>query len=328
MIGMALAMAAMLAIVAVRYSQDSAPVVEPVIAEIQHVNPTQYVRMVTSGNWAGSVQKPSPEKVLIEMTRGFAVVDFTGGHGRTLEIRGPGAVIEVVGTRFYVEIPPEGQSTIVGVAHGKVRVRGTKDTDLLEAGASREYPLEGSARASNAGTAGAYFTDEFLTEPVVVAPAPVATPVAAPRAEPPPSLRKLFARAEALARRGKSREALAIYRGIAESSNEAEAPFRAIARYEMARLLGFSLRQPKAAERIFTELVSAGDPEVAVEARFARCELDLGVDPCASAACLQSLVSAGPAAVTSEARQLLARWKIDTLACDDHKLEPVGRQKE
>jgi TolA-binding protein len=56
----------------------------------------------------------------VRLRSGTLLAEFAGGTGRALRIDAPGAVIEVVGTLFAVEV--RDRTTCTSVAHGRVRV--------------------------------------------------------------------------------------------------------------------------------------------------------------------------------------------------------------
>jgi hypothetical protein len=64
-------------------------------------------------------------RAVIHLLEGRLLASLEGGAGRRLEIRSPGAVTEVVGTLFSVEVV--GQGSRVSVAHGRVQVRAASE---------------------------------------------------------------------------------------------------------------------------------------------------------------------------------------------------------
>jgi hypothetical protein len=121
----------------------------------------------------------------------------------------------------------------------------------------------------------------------------------------------LLARAEELARKGQTESALEIYQRIREDDRAELVPYRAVASYETARLYGFVLKRAGVAEQMFRELARTGSGEVATQAGFALCELDLSHDRCLAAQCLRRMADGSNAEVDAEARQLLGRWGLD-----------------
>jgi hypothetical protein len=63
---------------------------------------------------------PTGDATAVRLHSGTLLAEFTGGPHRSLRIEAPGAVIEVVGTLFAVEV--RGGTTCTSVAHGRVRV--------------------------------------------------------------------------------------------------------------------------------------------------------------------------------------------------------------
>ncbi|MCC7382438.1 MAG: FecR domain-containing protein [Deltaproteobacteria bacterium] len=373
----AVAAAALFAFVRLELAATEAPLIAPrerSAGELSTSRPTPHIRMIKSGDWAGQVQLADANTVRVTMSRGFAVFDFEGGEGRAMRVEAPGVDVDVVGTRFFVEV--NGARTKVGVGRGKVKVHTVRATDLVVAGDARTYAASGEAiQGGPPAEASRHLEDPFfaaaLSEPappVEVAAAPPPDPAARAAAAPPavsavtdppaasavtdppaasavtappaasavtdppaasavtappavsavtapPAVRRLFVRAESLARRGRARSALAVYRSIAESQDSAGAPYAAIARYEMARIYAGPLARDATARALFTELTKSSNTEVAHQARLARCELDLTRAPCRSAACLRSIIEEGPAVAAAEAGQLLSRWHLEELAC-------------
>ena len=84
--------------------------------------------------WAESTAQDKPTVVHLE--KGLLLASLEGGAGRRLEIVSPGAVTDVVGTLFSVEVV-DGASR-VAVAHGRVRVGAAPDA----AGAQPRAPRE------------------------------------------------------------------------------------------------------------------------------------------------------------------------------------------
>jgi hypothetical protein len=317
------------------------------------------------------------------LTRGFAVVEFEGGHGRRLLVGAPGVDVEVVGTRFFVEVAPGGKSSVVGVKKGRVKVNTASRVDLIEAGTSKVYDRSTGDPSSVRYDAAAprHFDDRFFVDapfdaqeheqtaaapvppsaPEPTAPAPATPPAPtsseaaglsapspngpdapapspaeiAPRPtvpKPPRPSRlspprhvggrasaeatRLLTKAEALSNKGQVDAALSIYKTLAEDHRSSMSAYRPFARYEIARLYGFSLGQPELAERIFRELSRTGGGEVATQAAFSLCELDLERDPCGARACLHGMIDRAPASeVAREARQLVEIWGVDKKRC-------------
>jgi len=83
---------------------------------------------------AGSAAKG--ERTVVHLDRGRLLASLEGGTGRRLEIVSPGAITDVVGTLFSVEVV--GGASRVAVAHGRVRVGTAPGSSGEPARASRE----------------------------------------------------------------------------------------------------------------------------------------------------------------------------------------------
>jgi hypothetical protein len=259
------------------------------------------------------------------MSRGFAVFAFEGGNGRRLRISAPDALVEVVGTRFFVE--SDGTTTRVGVAEGKVRVLSLLGSRLLTAGESMEIGGPGDGSPAHAQP---YLDDPFLLRELADADAAgptsaqrrrrrvVKPAVAAPSAG--ADTAALFAgleRAEDLARLGAFREAIEVYTGIANDERPSHQAYADLARYEIARLWGFRLGEIRRARSILRPLSRRGTGEVARQATLALCELDLAARPCQAAVCLRELEQGGDFQLSSEVKLLLEHWGLSDLTCPE-----------
>lgn len=144
---------------------------------------------------------------------------------------------------------------------------------------------------------------------------------------PPPNVFALLDRAEHLAQTGQPQAALQLYRQCATRQHPAYAPFRALARYEAARLLGFALGRVPEARRRFARLFAREAGEVGWQAGLSRCELDRQRQPCRAWRCLRRMRAAARAegrhAVAAEAEQLAGRWGLDARRCET-KADEVG----
>lgn len=312
-----------------------AQVEETPVEAVVRAQPTEHLRVVSSADWNGAVTSPDGSTTEVRMDRGFAVMAFEGGDGRTLLVKTPDLEVEVIGTRFYVDARP-GIPTTVGVVTGKVAVKTKAKRELLEAGAERAYRPDGSKDDVQLARSKPYHSDAFLLE----APAMLAKPSEPPpKRKPPrrekkllprkedyvPATRKLtppepepevkdldpaevLGQAERLVRDGNFEAALRlIERALSTEAGEKE-PYQATLRYERARIL---VKQGKRdqARLEFGRLTAAPAEEIAHQARLSLCELELTEDPCTARACLESIES-------RESKQLLARWRLAELECD------------
>ena len=71
----------------------------------------------------------------VRLRSGTLLAEFTGGAKRSLRIEAPGAVIDVVGTLFAVQV--RGATTCTSVAHGRVRV--TTSAGVVEVGGGQRH---------------------------------------------------------------------------------------------------------------------------------------------------------------------------------------------
>src|ERR1700733_10576882 len=74
----------------------------------------------------------SATMTVVRVRRGTLLGEFEGGHGRTLQILAPGAVIEIVGTLFSVEARAD--ATCVSVSHGTVKLTTAARVQLVTTG--------------------------------------------------------------------------------------------------------------------------------------------------------------------------------------------------
>ena len=81
-------------------------------------------------------------RTVVHLNQGRLLASLEGGGGRRLEIVSPGAVTDVVGTLFSVEVV--GGASRVAVAHGRVQVRAVPDSSGARPPEAREI---GGARA-------------------------------------------------------------------------------------------------------------------------------------------------------------------------------------
>jgi hypothetical protein len=82
---------------------------------------------------AGGVSR---ERTVVHLEQGRLLASLEGGAGRRLEIVSPGAVTDVVGTLFSVEVV--GDASRVAVAHGRVQVSAAPDSSGAPPRAPRE----------------------------------------------------------------------------------------------------------------------------------------------------------------------------------------------
>lgn len=162
-LGFAAAAAVVLAVIFVRSSSPVAPVEAPVIAEVQSAaareeiaapapssaSPAiaeavvrraieEHLHVIAGRGWDGHVSKSAPNDLRVEMQKGFAVMAFKGGEGRKLTVVAPNVEIEVIGTKFFVNVLANG-TTAVGVVSGRVRVHHARGSELVDGGTSRAY---------------------------------------------------------------------------------------------------------------------------------------------------------------------------------------------
>ena len=103
--------------------------------------------------WAETAADSAAESVqtVVHLEQGRLLASLEGGAGRRLEIVSPGAVTDVVGTLFSVEVV-DGASR-VAVAHGRVRVGAAPDSSGAQPRGPREITA-GQTLADDAGGAG------------------------------------------------------------------------------------------------------------------------------------------------------------------------------
>ncbi len=332
-LGMAAAAAALLVLLRpqahVPVAVDAPPqlVLAPATPIVQRTVPVPHMHVVSGGGWDGAVRVDGAH-LHVRASRGFAVFQFEGGEGRRLRIEAPGAVVEVVGTRFFVEVAQE--RTLVGVASGKVRVLAGGASYLLTAGESGSFGA-GGRRVAVSAAAASWLDDPFLLD--AEAQASPRRVMKKSRATLRRELDELFApsekeisagmvleqlqRAEDLERRGELKAAEAMLRAIANDPRPGFDPFRDLARYEIARLEGFGYGYVESARASMRRLSERAGGEVQRQATLALCELDLANDPCRSRACLMQLIEGSDFELGQEAEQLLDHWRLRAAACGD-----------
>jgi len=292
------------------------------------------VRLVASTDFDAHGRDRAGDR--LEFSHGFAVIDVASGSA--LSLSSPELELRASGARFWVRRLSEG-ALEVGVVRGRVELISGSRAEVLSAGQRR-----GSGPAPEA----ALLEDPFLaaletsSAPTSSAPTSSAPTSSAPTSSAPtssgptssalrplkvPTLRssaapvrasadvlRALADAESLADAGKPAEAIAVYDRTLADRRVPRAQ-RSLLEYERARVLGLYLGKKDEARRALLRLERGG--ELAIEAGFTRCELDLGESPCAARACLLAL-GKRPAAA-SEANLLLSRWGLERTDCSDHK---------
>lgn len=303
---------------------------EPVVGKVLRMEPVPWLRLVAPAGWGGVVTRTG-RTVEVVLEHGFVAASFVGGRGRKVRVRAPGAVVEVVGTRFFVEVGAGG-ATHVGVAEGHVRLIGERGALQIAAGESVSISADGSRVDPQALAAAAeYLNDGYLLEHRVE----VASPRRRQRApqlaldsrdvdpevetgtEERTDVLALLERAEELVLEDRAPDAAKIYDACATGKGDSFAPYRALCSFELARLLGFQLGEPARARRMFRQLAGKAPAEVQRQAQLALCELDLAAQPCSAAACLAAVAERSGADVTlrREAGRLLERWGLQDLSC-------------
>jgi FecR protein/Outer membrane lipoprotein len=74
----------------------------------------------------------SATTTVVRIRRGTLLGEFEGGHGRSLQILAPGAVIEIVGTLFSIEARAD--ATCVSVSHGTVKLTSAARVQFVTTG--------------------------------------------------------------------------------------------------------------------------------------------------------------------------------------------------
>jgi hypothetical protein len=298
------------------FSDEVAVDLQPGEPELVRHQPTPHVRLLAPCNWDGRMVRQGHHTV-IDMSRGFVAVAFHGGSGRRLRLRTPALQVDVVGTRFLVDVAAT--RTTVVVSHGRVRVRAAGRVTAISAGEALAFDRRGTPVTATAPPVSRHLEHEFLVElpslpsprPRTVSEAPSAPPVA------PVAISDVFeqlARAEELASNNQVAAAVAIFESCAEDRREVYAPYRDLCRLQQARLIGF--RQGRvAAARALLEPLSGRPGSVAEEATWTLCELDLERAPCRARACLELLAASEELDVRREASQLLERWRLREHPC-------------
>ena len=287
------------------------------------------VRLVASTDFDAHGRDRAGDR--LEFSHGFAVIDVASGSA--LSLSSPELELRASGARFWVRRLSEG-ALEVGVVRGRVELISGSRAEVLSAGQRRgsgpapeaallEDPflaaletssaLTSSAPTSSAPTSSAPTSSGPTSSALRPLKVPTLRSSAAPVRASADVLRAL-ADAESLADAGKPAEAIAVYDRTLADRRVPRAQ-RSLLEYERARVLGLYLGKKDEARRALLRLERGG--ELAIEAGFTRCELDLGESPCAARACLLAL-GKRPAAA-SEANLLLSRWGLERTDCSDHK---------
>ncbi len=124
---------------------------------------------------------------VVRIRRGTLLGEFEGGHGRSLQILAPGAVIEIVGTLFSVEARAD--ATCVSVSHGTVKLTTAARVQLVTTGqraCSDQIATTPIAPAMRDELAHHAATAIAAVAPI---PVPIVTPIitARPPPTPPPA---------------------------------------------------------------------------------------------------------------------------------------------
>lgn len=277
------------------------------------------VRLVASTDFDAHGRDRAGDR--LEFSHGFAVIDVASGSA--LSLSSPELELRASGARFWVRRLSEG-ALEVGVVRGRVELISGSRAEVLSAGQRRgsgpapeaallEDPFLAALETSSAPTSSAPTSSGPVSSALRPLKVPTLRSSAAPVRASADVLRAL-ADAESLADAGKPAEAIAVYDRTLADRRVPRAQ-RSLLEYERARVLGLYLGKKDEARRALLRLERGG--ELAIEAGFTRCELDLGESPCAARACLLAL-GKRPAAA-SEANLLLSRWGLERTDCSDHK---------
>lgn len=301
---------------------------KPTPPGIKRIQASLHLRVVASATWDGRIDGNARD-LRIYMTAGFAVFAFEGGKGRRMRVETPDIIVEVVGTRFFVEVASDG--THVGVAEGRVRVTTDGEVTTLRVGDSLRLPVAPDAQRM-VPVARSYLDDDFLAEHAFQKAR--RKRARRTRRKNLAELDELFASlgdmdsgraksmlkqlqaAEDLAQMGQFRDAIETYREIARAASDFS--YRDLALHEMARIMAFDLGEIRQARSTLRHLAKGAQGEVRRQATIALCELDLKARPCEAAACLQELID-GPDAdfeVSREAQWLFRHWGLGGMSCD------------
>lgn len=303
--------------------------------------PLPDLRIVSSPDWTGRVLGRNSDEPRVVMDRGYATFDYQGEVGQVLRVQVRELEVELEEARAYVVQESSGLTTI-GLLSGRAAVAVDGEVIQLAPGEQRTFGpgaagtgrLEVPPSLTNAAVypevaspvasvpAALALAEDPPSPPVppTVADPPSDSQASAPSAqapaptEAPPavsgSLAQQLAEAEDQARRGERAAARARYEGLLAQAAPSERP---LVQYELARLLA-SDGATQRAMALYRSL-GQGESEVAIQANFALCQLQLE-RPCAAAACLDQIMTdlSRPVTVRAEAAQLKARWRLSSVA--------------
>ncbi len=273
---------------------------------LERTRPTPHLRLVAAPGWQGSVERRDDVTTEVHLRQGAVAFAFAGGQGRRLLIDTPAGAIEVVGTRFVVDVVDAGMA--VSVQHGRVRLlnsgRLVEAGERVVVGAGPDSPLQG--RAGSRTGAARLLSDSFLDDPVNPATTPSPTTSASRDRRSLTYVVDEIDRAEQALRAGRRGEGLAIFAAL--RADPAWARQRDVVDFEEARLRGLVLGDVDEARRRLRRLADRSGG-VADEARLALCELDIARQPCVARACLRHVEERGGPQAQS-ARRLLQRSQV------------------
>ena len=285
--------------------------------EVVRMEPSPALWLVASANWDGKSQGDD-RKLNVTLSRGFVAASFVGGRGRSLRVTTPTTVVEVVGTRFLVEIGEAGLTT-VSVAEGKVRIRAGREALSVASGETRSFDAQGGVIATPILVGRDFLDDPYLvTHHAQASLTPIGKKSGKETAPKETwSVLEQLAQAEKLADQGQFEAALTIYQSCVADAAEGYAPYRQLCRLEMARLLGFKLGKLERARDILRRLAKENPDEVGSQSALALCELDLKTNPCRAIACLRDVVTQGASRpeLKREAERLGTRWSEGAPGC-------------
>ncbi|HEY1548123.1 MAG TPA: FecR domain-containing protein [Kofleriaceae bacterium] len=231
---------------------------------------------------------------VVRIRRGTLLGEFEGGHGRSLQILAPGAVVEIVGTLFSVEARAD--STCVSVSHGTVKLTSAARVQFVTTGqraCSDEIVASPIAPAMRDELA--RHESKPIVTPIVVASAPPPVTVAPLPPPPPPVVvapppptatpldaGRLYAAAErALA----ARDPAAADRALAKLVGEFPASkLLDQAYYERARI-AFDLDAWTDARRDLDELARFTDSPLVEPGAYLRCRVAVAAADGSAATC-------------------------------------------
>lgn len=239
------------------------------------------LRMLVDEDFRGAL-RGRRGRPTVEVDGGYAAFSFVAGPQRSLRVTTPHAVVEVVGTRFYVAVRDD--QSYVGVTQGAVQVSWSGVAVRLAAGQELSVDQAGDHELLPAGEWASHAEGDYLRQlPRHARGSASETSGRRPVQDPMP----LFARAESLAAGGDFAAALAVYAEVARAPHSTT--ITAMARYEAARLRGLKLGQVANARRTLRRLAQRAPREVRQLAALALCEVIHASDSCAGLRCLSRL---------------------------------------